>query len=139
MTKEEVIDLIRDTGFGFLATTEGQQPHVRPMMPYLTDDDRMLVALLGRSRTISQVQANPQVEICFVDRKMWYARLQGKATMSDNQEYKQLLWDAIPMLKQYFGGVEDPNFYLMEIEIDQVEAMTPHQKDPEFIDFKASS
>lgn len=135
MTKEEVIDLIRDTGFGFLATTEGDQPRVRPMMPYLTDDNRLLVAMLGRSRTIGQVEANPHVEICFVDRKMWYARITGKARISKQQEGKQILWDSIPMLKQYFGGVEDPNFHLMEIDITHVEAMTPHQKDPESVAF----
>ncbi len=135
MTKEEVIDLIRDTGFGFLATAEDSQPRVRPMMPYLTDDNRLLVALLGRSRTIDQVKANPQVEICFVDRKMWYARITGKAQISDNPESKQVLWDSIPMLKQYFGGTEDPNFHLMEIDITHVEAMTPHQKNPESVAF----
>lgn len=134
MTKDEVIDLIRDTGFGFLATSEGKQPRVRPMMPYLTDDDRLLVALLGRSRTINQVLDNPHVEICFVDRKMWYARITGQAKISENREHKQILWDAIPMLKQYFGGVEDPNFKLMEIDISHIEAMTPHQKEPESVD-----
>lgn len=138
MTKDEVIDLIRDTGFGFLATAEGTQPRVRPMMPYLTDDNKLLVALLGRSRTIEQVKDNSAVEICFVDRKMWYARITGKAQICDNTESKQILWDSIPMLKQYFGGVEDPNFHLMEIDITHVEAMTPHQKDPESVDFTAT-
>ncbi len=135
MTKDEVIDLIRDTGIGTLATMEGDQPRVRPMMPFLTDDNKLLIALLGRSRTIEQVKKNPNVEICYIDRKMWYARVTGTAQSSDSVEYKQILWDAIPMLKQYFGGVEDPNFNLIVVDIKQVEAMTPHQKDPEFIDF----
>ncbi|MBZ0167221.1 MAG: pyridoxamine 5'-phosphate oxidase family protein, partial [Candidatus Omnitrophica bacterium] len=82
---------------------------------------------------INQVTENPQVEICFVDRKMWYARITGKAQISENRDHKQILWDAIPMLKQYFGGVEDPNFKLMEIEISHIEAMTPHQKEPESV------
>ena len=133
MTKDEVIDLIRDAGFGFLATTSGNQPRVRPMMPYLTDDGRILVALLGRSRTINDVKQNPQVEVCFVDRKMWYCRISGRATLSTRAEDKQILWDIIPMLKQYFGGPTDPNFQLMEVKINEVEAMTPHQKTPEKI------
>ncbi|MGE0267415.1 MAG: pyridoxamine 5'-phosphate oxidase family protein [Candidatus Omnitrophota bacterium] len=136
MTKDDVIDLIRDTGFGLLATMEGNQPRVRPMMPFLTDHDQLLVALLGRSRTIKQIEKNPQVEICFVDRKMWYARLAGKGKITTNKENKQLLWDTIPMLKQYFGGIDDPNFILLEIDIETAEAMTPHQKEPEFVSFK---
>ena len=136
MTKQEVIDLIRDTGFGFLATTEGDQPRVRPMMPYLTEDGEFLLALLGRSRTIPQIQKNPKIEICFVDRKMWYTRVAGKATISDDKEKKEILWSNIPMLRQYFGGVEDPNFYMMTIDINECEAMTPHQKTPEQVNFK---
>jgi general stress protein 26 len=133
MNKEEVIDLIRDAGFCLLATAEGPQPRVRPMMPYLTDDNQLLVALLERSRTIAQAKKNPLVELCFVDRKMWYCRIAGKATISADKEKKQTLWNNVPMLKQYFGSADDPNFVLMVIDITEVEAMTPHQKTPESI------
>ena len=133
MTKDEVIDLIRDAGFGLLATSEGKQPRVRPMMPYLTDEGKLLVPLLGRSRSIKQIQENPLVEICFVDRKMWYCRITGKAQISTDKADKAILWDNIPMLKQYFGGIDDPNFHLMLVNILEVEAMTPHQKQPEKI------
>ena len=134
MNKEEAIDLIKDAGLGFLATTEGNQPRVRPMMLYLSDDNSQLyVALLGRSRTIPQVKENPLVELCFVDRKMWYCRITGVAKISEDIEKKQLLWDNIPMLKQYFGGIDDPNFIFMEVDVKDVEAMTPHGKDPEIV------
>ena len=135
MTKEEVVDLIRDAGYGQLATAEGNQPRLRPMMPYLTDDGQLLLALLDRSRTIAQVKSNPLVEICFVDRKMWYCRITGKGHISQDSEKKEILWNNIPMLKQYFGGIQDPNFTLMVVEITSVEAMTPHQKQPEKIPF----
>jgi len=134
MTKDEVIDLMKDAGLGFLATTEGNQPKVRPMMPYLTDDNQLLVALLGRSRTIKDIENNPLVEVCFVDRKMWYARVTGKGRISDDASKKEILWNSIPMLRQYFGGIEDENFVLLEIDIESVEGMTPHQKEPENID-----
>jgi len=133
MNKEEVIDLIRDAGFCLLATAEDSQPRVRPMMPYLTDDNQLLLALLSRSRTIEHIKKNPNVELCFVDRKMWYCRIAGKASISDDQEKKEILWNNIPMLKQYFGGIEDENFILATIEIKEVEAMTPHQNKPEMI------
>lgn len=136
MTKEEVVDLIRDAGFGMLATVEGNQPRVRPMMPYLTDDGNLLVALLGQSRTIPQIKQNPQVEICFVDRKMWFARVAGKAKISEKAENKEFLWDNIPMLKQYFSSAADPNFVLLEVDIAQSEASTPHQKSPDKVDLK---
>ncbi|VAX34849.1 hypothetical protein MNBD_UNCLBAC01-1091 [hydrothermal vent metagenome] len=133
LSKEEVLDLIKDAGFGYLATVEGGQPRVRPMMPLLTDEGELLIALLKRSRTIQQIQDNPQVEICFVDRKMWYCRVTGKGSIVENIEKKTLLWNNIPMLKQYFSGPEDEGFILLEIKIQGLEAMTPHQKEPEEI------
>jgi len=135
MTKDDVFDVIRDSGFGFLATVEGDQPRVRPMMPYLTDEGEFLLALLSRSRSIDQIKKNSFVEACFVDRKMWYCRISGKAEISSNLEKKIKLWDAIPMLRQYFSGPEDANFIMAEIKIQKIEAMTPHQKTPEFINF----
>lgn len=136
MTKEEVIDLIKDTGFGFLATTEGNQPRVRPMMPYLTEDGDLLLALLSRSRTIQQTKENPLVEICYVDRKMAYCRLSGKAKISDDAEKKTIVFNNIPMLRQYFSGPEDQNFVLMEIEVSDCEAMTPAQREPQKVNLK---
>ena len=131
MTKEEALDIISDAGFGFFATLEGNKPRVRPMMPYLTEDGQLLLALLGRSRTIPQIKANPHVEVCFVDRKMWYCRVTGTAAMSEDITKKQLVFENVPMLRQYFAGPEDPNFNLAVIEIKSVEAMTPHSRLPE--------
>jgi general stress protein 26 len=133
MNKDEAIDIIRDAGFGFMATADENQPRVRPMMPYYTEDGELLVALLGRSRTIHEVLKNPLVEICYVDRKMWYCRVTGKAKLSEDKDKKEIVWNNIPMLRQYFGGIDDPNFHLLEIEITGAEAMTPHQKTPEKI------
>ena len=136
MNKEEVIDLIKDAGFGFLATNEGTQPRVRPMMPYLTEDGNLLVALLSHSRTIPQIKENPLVEICYVDRKMWYCRLSGKAAICEDKDKRQMVFDNVPMLRQYFGSSDDPNFVLVEIDTDSVEAMTPHQSKPDFLTLK---
>ncbi|MBF0503975.1 MAG: pyridoxamine 5'-phosphate oxidase family protein [Candidatus Omnitrophica bacterium] len=133
MTKDEAIDIVRDAGFGFFATVEGDQPRVRPMMPYLSDDGELLLALLGRSRTIAQIKSNPNVEICFVDRKMWYCRISGKAIISDDISKKQLVFENVPMLRQYFAGPEDPNYYLAVVTIKSMEAMTPHSRLPEEI------
>lgn len=133
ITTEEAMDIIADAGFGFFATSDGKKPYVRPMMPYLTEDGELLLAMLGRSRTIPQIKANPNVEICFVDRKMWYARVTGTAAMTEDLAKKKIVFENVPMLRQYFAGPEDPNFHLATIEITAVEAMTPHSRLPEQI------
>ena len=133
MTTEEVMDIIADAGFGFFGTVEGNVPHVRPMMPYLSGEGELLLALLGRSRTIPQIKANPNVEICFVDRKMWYCRVTGTAEITTDLKKKEIVFENVPMLRQYFAGPEDANFHLATITIKAVEAMTPHSRNPEQI------
>ena len=136
MQKEEVIDLIKDAGFGVLATVNNNQPKARPMMPYLTEEGNLLLALLSHSRTIPQIQNNPLVEICYVDRKMQFCRIKGKAMLCEDLSKKEDVWNNVPMLRQYFSGPQDQNFKLVEISTDKVEAMTPHQKAPDIIRFK---
>ncbi len=136
MTKEEVIDLIKDSGFGVLATLEGSQPKARPMMPHLNEDGNLLLAVLSHSRTIRQIGLNPNVEVCFIDRKMCFARVMGKARVSSDLTKKQIVWEHIPMLRQYFSGPQDNNFILIEIETTSIEAMTPQQKKPDVLSLK---
>lgn len=136
MTKQEVIDLIKDAGYGVLCTTETDQPKARPMMPYLDEDGNLLLAVLSHSRTIGQVKANPKIEFCFIDRKMSFARISGLAKVSNDLEKKEKVWNYIPMLRQYFSGPEDTKFVLLEIETTHVEAMTPHQKAPDVLSLK---
>ena len=136
MNKEEVIDLITDAGFGYLATTEGKQPRVRPMMPCLTEEGNLLIALLSQSRTIPQIKENPLVEICYVDRKMCFCRIAGKASLSEDLAKKEIVWNHVPMLRQYFSGPQDSKFILLEIDTGSVEAMSPTQKTPDVLKLK---
>ena len=105
------------------------------MMPYLTDDGILLLALLSHSRTITQIKENPMVEICYVDRKMAFCRVTGKGAISNSLENKEIVFSNIPMLRQYFTGSQDPNFTLIEIKIESAEAMTPSHKMPDNLRF----
>jgi general stress protein 26 len=136
MDKEQVIDLIKDAGYGVLATVDGNQPKARPVMPYLDDDGNLLLATFVKKRMVAQMKANPKVEICYIDRKMCFARVSGTAKLSHDKEKKQKVWENVPMLRQYFSGPEDATFVLIEIETGTVEAMTPQQIDPDIVKLK---
>lgn len=136
MTKEDVVDLIKDAGYGVLATTEGTQPRVRPMMPYLEENGNFLIATFVSKRVVTQIQANPKVEMCFIDRKMNFVRIPCQARIKNDQTKKKIVWDNIPMLKQYFTGPQDSNFILIELETGSVEVMTPQQRVPTILSLK---
>ena len=136
MTKDDILDIISDSGYCLFSTVEGSQPRVRPLAPYYNaDDNNLLVALVPGSRTLEQIKINPLVEMCFVDRKMSFCRLSGKAKQSDVLAKKELLWNNVPNLRQYFDGPKDPNFSLIEIDVKSVEAMSMELQNPISVDF----
>ena len=139
LKKNWLIDLVKDAGFGCLATIEANQPKVRPMMPHLADDGNLLLAILSHSRTINHIKENPRVEMCYIDRKMCFCRISGKASISNDLEKKETVWNNIPMLRNYFSSPEDPNFVLLEIASETIESMTPAQKAPDVNTFKLAS
>ena len=134
--KQELIDLIRETGFGFLATCDGNQPRVRPMMTYLTDKGDLLLALLSERRTLDQIKKNTSVEICYLNSKMCFCRVSGKAAVSSEISKKEILWNNVPRLRQYFSNARDPNFVLLEIITTSAEIMTPGQEAPDAVSLK---
>ena len=62
MTKQDVIDLIKDSGYGMLSTVDGNQPRVRPVGPYVSEDGTVLMAIMSNARSLKQIAENPQGE-----------------------------------------------------------------------------
>ena len=74
--------------------------------------------------------------MCYIDRKMNFARVAGSAVISDDKSQKEILWNNIPILRQHFAGPDDSNLVVIEIDTDTVEAMTPQQMEPEVLSLK---
>ncbi len=130
--KNWIVDIIKNSGFGFLATVDpDNRPYVRPMMPHLSDDGVLLLAVLPHSRTLKHVQNNPMVEICYLNSQMTYCRISGKARISYDLEKKELVWNNIAMLRNYFASPLDEKYHLLEIDSERIETLTASQTFPE--------
>lgn len=113
MSFDDVRQLVLDSGMGFVATCDGDQPRVRAMMPILLDDGRLLAATFPRTPKVAQIAKNPKVEVCFVDRKLSHCRFEGKAGVSEDKALKEELWNKQPMLRRFFQGIDDPSYVLI--------------------------
>jgi len=113
MSKDVVKQMVLDAGMGYLATSDGDQPRVRAMMPVLRGDGTLLAATFPGTPKIGQIKKNPKFEMCFVDRKLSHCRFEGKAAISDDKALKEELWNKQMMLRQFFSGPQDPAFVLL--------------------------
>ena len=100
MTREEIISFINANLACHLATTEGNQPHVRGMMAYRADDEGIIFHTGNSKDLFKQVRDNPLVEACFFDPKeKIQVRVKGKAVVSYDDNLKRAIVASRPFLR----------------------------------------
>ncbi|MDR1359126.1 MAG: pyridoxamine 5'-phosphate oxidase family protein [Coriobacteriales bacterium] len=105
---DEVLEFLKETKTYFLATVEGDQPHVRPFGTIHKYQNKLYIQT-GRSKEVSrQIAANPQVEICAWAGADW---VRVKATLVDDEslEAQQSLLDDYPELAGMYKAGDGNN------------------------------
>ena len=103
---KEAYEFLKKCGTFYIATTEGDQPRVRPFGVVNIFEDKLYIQT-GKSKKVSkQMQINPKVEICaFMDGK--WLRLSGEVVRDDRYEAKASMLDANPVLKSMYSADDD--------------------------------
>lgn len=103
---KEVYEFLKNVGTFYIATVDGDKPRVRPFGVVNIFEDKLYIQT-GKVKNVSkQMQANPNVEICAFDGKVWI-RLEGKVVRDDRIEAKASMLDANPMLKNMYSAEDD--------------------------------
>lgn len=69
--KEKIVAIMKETClFAFLATSDGDQPQVRPVSPIVEDDMSIWVATFSDSRKVKQIKENPKICLASVWREI---------------------------------------------------------------------
>jgi len=117
--------VIRNAKFPQLATIDGDQPRLRPVSPVRVDEDTftIYVANLRAYHKTSEIAANRNVELCYLDDKHDQVRISGIAEILDDPSLKQEIWDANPLLTQYLGTIDNPELIIYKITPTQIRFM----------------
>ena len=109
--------------FPVLATIEGDRPRARPVSPVRSDGFTIWVASLRSYDKTAQIEANPNVELCYLDGDHDQVRIEGVARVEERGEVIRSIWDENALLRQYLGSPENPEFVLYRIEPSRVRFM----------------
>ena len=120
---ELAADVIRKDRFPYLASIDGDQPRVRPVSPVRTDGFTVYVANLRSYHKTAEIEANPNVELCYLDDGHDQVRITGVAQVVDDRSLLQEIWDANPLMRQYLGSVDNPQLIVYCIRPKQVRFM----------------
>ena len=103
---QEVYEFLKKCGTYYLATTEGDQPRVRPFGTVDLFEEKLYIQT-GKVKDVSkQLHTNPHAEICaFMDGK--WLRVAGKLISDDRYEAKKHMLDQYPSLQNMYSADDD--------------------------------
>jgi uncharacterized pyridoxamine 5'-phosphate oxidase family protein len=103
---QEVCDFLKKCGTYYLATTEGNQPRVRPFGTAHIFEGKLYIQT-GKIKPVSkQMIANPKIEICACEGPNWI-RIEADAVTDDRIEAKESMLEAYPNLKNMYKADDD--------------------------------
>jgi uncharacterized pyridoxamine 5'-phosphate oxidase family protein len=129
---QEVYEFIKKCGIYYIATTDSDQPRVRPFRTINVFENKLYI-LTGKSKAVSkQMKKNPKIEICGVDGDRWI-RVQAVAVEDDSIEAKQNILDNYPYLKSMYSAT-DGNMQILYLK-DAVATISSFKDAPNVIKF----
>lgn len=120
---ELALATIKDAKFPQLATIDGDQPRVRPVSPLRTEGFTVYVANLRSYGKTDQIDANPRVELCYMDSHHNQVRITGVAETLRDRGTLEDLWNTNPLLRNYLGSIDNPELIVYKIVPNRVSYM----------------
>ena len=118
--RELALSVMKADRFPMLATVDGDQPRLRPVSPVMTKGFTVYVANLRSYQKTIQIEANPKVELCYLDDSHDQVRITGVANIVASTDLLNEIWDSSPLLRSYLGDINDPQLIVYQIDPIQV-------------------
>ncbi len=113
MEKQEFIDFARENPVCFMATCDGNQPHVRALHLFFADTSGFYFGTLSPKDMCKQLHKNPKVEICFYNHPADFTdakqmRLTGEVEFVDDPGLKHRIHEERIFLDDIAGQNLEP-------------------------------
>lgn len=112
----EVADFLRSCQVYFVATTEGDQPRVRPFSSLCEFEGKLYIESAHRKPFAKQLAANNKAEICAFDGISRWIRIECRLVDDNRVAPKKALLDAMPEIRElgYDEHDDDMAVYWMQ-------------------------
>ena len=129
----EVYDFLKECGVYYLATTEGDQPRVRPSGTIDLFEGKLYIQT-GKIKPVAhQIKTNPKIEISAMNSAGKWIRVAAEAVLDENIAAAEHMLDAYPDLKaMYQPGDGNTEVYYLKNGKAQICSFTEAPKTIEF-------
>ncbi|NLV49276.1 MAG: hypothetical protein GXY20_01120 [Clostridiales bacterium] len=110
-------EFLKGCGTFFYSTVDGDKPRVRPFGFLMMFEDKLYFGMGKQKESFKQTVANPNVELCALNKDNAWIRVRGTAVLDDRQEVMDAVFETSPMLKNIYNektGNVLGNFYLKD-------------------------
>jgi uncharacterized pyridoxamine 5'-phosphate oxidase family protein len=136
MDKKEILAFITKNRTAYLATVEGNKPHVRPMGTFRADENGIIFAMQSDKDVYKQLAKNPEIEACYFAGGTT-VRVSGRLQAITDMATKKAIVEERPYYKP---GVEKQGwdyvgaFILKHGKVAYIEAKSPPGSPKTYID-----
>ena len=98
MNKKEILDFITKNRTAYMATVEGNKPHVRAMGTYSADENGIIFSMQSPKDVYKQLVNNPETELCYYAEGI-QIRVSGRMQQVNDIELKKEVVEKRPFYK----------------------------------------
>jgi uncharacterized pyridoxamine 5'-phosphate oxidase family protein len=107
-----VLEFLKESGTFYLATTEGDQPRVRPFGAVFEYEGNLYITTNNTKKCFKQMMENPKIEISGMNKSGQWIRVSGEVANDDRREVKEFALNAVPSLRRMYS-VDDGIFSVL--------------------------
>jgi len=108
----KALEFLKECGVFYLATTEGDQPRVRPFGAVFEYEGKLYTCTNNTKQCFKQILKNPKIEISGMDKNGQWIRITGEVAIDDRREVKEFALEAVPTLKSLYS-IDDGIFAVL--------------------------
>ncbi len=115
---KDCIDFANANPMCYLATAEGDKPHVRALGFWFADETGFYFQTATTKEIPAQIKANPNVEACFYHHEGMIGsmmRVEGKAEFVDDRAVKERVLEERPFLRSFGFTPDSPELVIFRI------------------------
>jgi general stress protein 26 len=109
--------------FPMLASTDGDQPRLRPVSPVKTEVFTVWVASMRSSGKTAELERNNRVELCYLSDGHDQVRITGVVEVITGGAVRQQIWEENPLLRAFLKSIDNPEFVLYKVTPQRVRFM----------------
>ncbi len=111
----KVVDFLHASKVFYLATVDEEEAQVRPINSVIEYKGKIYLETSNQKKMYQQMLKNPNIAVSGMNGAQWI-RVAGKAVMDESDEMKEVMFNAIPALRDVYSKEELVVYYIADMK-----------------------